>query len=85
MEHKLLSVWHQNFSTKFILEALVGFGNLFFPGQAGQNPVYYGAIKIVRYSRLFEMDSQIKEVLEHYGRTRTVFEIKQKERQLNIL
>ena len=42
-----------------------------------RHSVIYVCFKVLRYGRLFEMDSQIAEILEYYGQAKTVFEIKQ--------
>ena len=49
-----------------------------------QNSLYYLMFKIPRYSRLFEIDNQISEILEYYGQTKTVFDIKKMRKSLNI-
>ena len=40
--------------------------------------------KIPRYGRLFEIDSQIEEIIEYYGQQKTVFEIKRIEHYLGM-
>jgi hypothetical protein len=55
----------------------------FPPGQA--KGTTYGMFKLVRYLRLFEMDGQIQDILDFYSNTRTVFEIKQMKRSLDII
>ena len=45
----------------------------------------YCIFKIFRYFRLFEIDGQIEESLEHQANSKTVFEIKKIERNMQIL
>ena len=40
---------------------------------------------MARYTRLFEIDNQINEILEFYGQSKTVFDIKRMRKQLNII
>ena len=41
--------------------------------------------KLPRYGRLFEIDNSINEILDFYGQTKTVFEIKNLRKQLSII
>ena len=38
--------------------------------------MYYSFFKLPRYGRIVEMQNQIGEILEFYGSSKTVFEIK---------
>ncbi len=40
------------------------------------NALFYGLFKLPRYTRLFEMDGQISEIIEFYKDKKPVFEIK---------
>jgi len=84
LEHRLLAVVKQNISTKIFLEAFISFGLFFFEEEYMTNPMIYGSIKILRYGRLFELDSQIQEIIEINGKESTVFEIKQMEKKFDI-
>ncbi len=57
LKPKIVSVVQQNFSFKMVLELFIGFGQHLVPWSLGLNPVFYTSIKILRYGRLFEMDS----------------------------
>ena len=83
-EKRLSVVISQNISFKFWIEIIVSFGPLFF-GVAQMDSLTYATFKIPRYLRLFEMDGQIDEILEYYGEQKTVFEIKQMKRVLDIV
>lgn len=67
LEHRLSAVFLQNISTKLFIEIIVGFGPLMVFDMSQINTMYYAAFKVPRYSRLFEMDGQIAEILEYYG------------------
>ena len=41
--------------------------------------------KLPRYGRLFEIDNSINEILDYYGATKTVFEIKNLRKRLAIV
>jgi len=84
MEKHILATIKQNLSAKFFLEALVSFGPMFLDLSYQLNPLVYGTVKLVRYGRLFEMDSQCKEIIEHSGRDKTVFELKQMQKDFDI-
>ena len=84
LEHKLYAVVMTNMSFKFWLEIFIGFGPIAFSNFMELKSYYYSCFKIPRYSRLFEMDAQITDILEYYGQSRTVSEIKQMERALDI-
>ena len=76
LEHRLSHVLYQNISPKFFLEIFMSLAPLFVY-DVDPGAVVYVCCKLPRYSRLFEMDSHIAEILEFYGQSRTVFEIKQ--------
>ena len=42
------------------------------------------SLKLPRYSRLLEMENSIDEILEYYGQTKTVFDIKRMRKSLGI-
>ena len=76
LEHRLSHVLYQNISSKFFLEIFMSFAPLLVY-KYYRHSVIYVCFKVLRYGRLFEMDSQIAEILEYYGQAKTVFEIKQ--------
>ena len=45
----------------------------------------YMIFKLPRYGRLFEIDNSINEILEYYGQSKTVFEIKNLRKRLAII
>ena len=67
LEHRIGATILQNLSTKFFLEIIMSFGPLFIFDLDNMNSLYYALFKIPRYSRLFEIDGQIAEILEYYG------------------
>ena len=67
LEHRILKVIQNNISTKFFFEIFIGFGPMFFFDVSNINTLFYALFKIPRYSRLFEIDGQIAEILEYYG------------------
>ena len=84
LEHKLYAVILANISLKFFLEIFISFAPIAMRSYYDSKSKVYSLYKIVRYIRLFEMDGQIAEILEFYGQSRTVFEIKQMKRTLDI-
>ena len=48
------------------------------------NALFYGLFKLPRYTRLFEMDGQISEIIEFYKDKKTVFEIKRMQYWLDV-
>jgi hypothetical protein len=59
------------------MEIFISFGHLiFFRLFDDRNSVIYGMLKFLRYGRLFELDTQIENILEYYGQFMTVFESK---------
>ena len=84
IETNVSKVISQNLSAKFFIEAIVSFGPLYFE-QENLNTIIYTMFKIPRYTRLFEIDGQIQDILDFYSQTRTVFEVKQMEKSLNVL
>ena len=66
-----------NIDNKIFMEIFISFGHLiFFKLLGNRNSVIYGILKFLRYGRLFELDAQVESILDYYGQTRTVFEIK---------
>ena len=60
-------IW-TNLDSKFFMEIFISFGHLiFFRLLDYRNSVIYGILKFLRYGRLFELDSQIENILEYYG------------------
>ena len=45
---------------------------------------HFAIIKLIRYSRLFEMDSTISDIIEKQAQTKTVYEVKQIERMFDL-
>lgn len=84
LEHRLYAVILANISFKFFLEIFISFGPIALSSYYDYKSSVYAIMKVVRYLRLFEMDGQIAEILEFYGQSRTVFEIKQMKRTLDI-
>lgn len=76
LEHRLYAVILANISLKFFLEIFISFAPIAMKEYYDSKSKVYAIYKIVRYLRLFEMDGQIAEILDYYGMTRTVFEIK---------
>ena len=56
LEHRLSHVLYQNISSKFFLEIIISTVPLIVYA-FDQNSLYYAFFKILRYARLFEMDS----------------------------
>ena len=50
-----------------------------------RSAMIYCIFKIFRYFRLFEIDGQIEEILEYQANSKTVFEIKKIERNMQIM
>jgi hypothetical protein len=72
LETRLLPVIQQNFSSRFVMELIVSFGptcflSLYKEPPLAVNTIEYMFFKIPRYGRLFEIDSQIEEIIEYYG------------------
>lgn len=89
LETRLLPVIQQNFSSRFVMELIVSFGptcflSLYKEPPLAVNTIEYMFFKIPRYGRLFEIDSQIEEIIEYYGQQKTVFEIKRIEHYLGM-
>ena len=77
LEPKVTNVIWTNLSPKFFMEIFISFGHLiFFRLFDDRNSVMYGMLKFLRYGRLFELDTQIENILEYYGQFMTVFESK---------
>jgi hypothetical protein len=57
---------------------------MFLKEPDGINSLYYSFFKIPRYSRLFEIDAQIKSIITYYKEIMTVFEIKSLKYKLDI-
>ena len=83
-EHRLSHVIYQNLSAKFFVEILIIACPIIL-NYFNENSLYYLGFKILRYSRLFEIDNQISEILDFYGQSKTVFDIKRMRKQMNIL
>ena len=49
------------------------------------SPIMYFLFKIPRYVRIFEMQSQVADILEYYSHVWTVFEIRKMQHNLDIL
>ena len=60
----------------FFLEIAITVVPLYFHYRQPMTSFVFALIKLVRYSRLFEMDSTIAEIIEKHAVTRTVHEIK---------
>jgi len=65
-EHRLSHVIYQNISIKFFLEILMIVCPLILY-EFNDNSLYYLLFKLPRYSRIFEIDNQISEIVEYYG------------------
>ena len=65
-ETRLYNVIYSNLSAKLFIEIIVGFGP-YMVGIAEMHTMHYFFFKVVRCSRLFEIDNQINEVIEYYG------------------
>ena len=74
-EHRLSHVIYNNLSAKFFLELVIVAGPIILQ-QFNDNSLYYFLFKIPRYTRAFEINNQISEVLEYYGQSKTVFDLK---------
>ena len=57
LEHRLYAVIMQNVSAKLFLEIFIGLGPFFFEQQLDGKSANYAMFKIIRYLRLFEIDS----------------------------
>lgn len=80
----LWAIIQKNYEHKFILEIIVSIGP-FFLNTTDLNSLVYAAFKIPRYIRLFELDSQIQEIVEYLEGTRSYNERKSIERTLDVL
>lgn len=60
-------VMFANISPKLFVEMLIGFGPILLADMTLSKSYWYALYKIPRYSRLFEMDGQIAEILDFYG------------------
>ena len=69
-ETRLYNVIYSNVSSKIFIEIIVGFGP-YMVGIEEMHTLAYFAFKVLRCSRLFEMDNQINEIIEYYGQTAT--------------
>jgi hypothetical protein len=67
MEHRLYAVIFANISPKLFLEFLIGFGPIMVTDMTVTKSMWYALFKIPRYSRLFEIDGQIADILDFYG------------------
>ena len=74
-EHRLSHVLWANISFKFFMEIILVAAPLILY-QFNKNSLFYLLIKLPRYSRIFEIATQISEILEYYGQHKTVFDIK---------
>lgn len=83
-ETRLWAVLQKNYEHKFILEIVASFGPLFLD-TTNLNSILYALFKVPRYFRLFELDSQIQEIIEYLEGTRSYNERKSIERTLEIL
>ena len=83
-EKKISAVIYKNFSSAFYFEIIYSFGPLFFDVDHIDS-LYYFLFKFPRYNMLFDMSHIINRTLEYYLRNWTVFEIKNKVEQFNIL
>ena len=84
IETSMTEVIKQNISTKVFIELIVSFGP-FYLDLKDVDTFIYIAFKIPRYTRLFEMDGQIQDILDYYSQILTVFEIKKIEKTLNLM
>ena len=84
MEHRLYAVFFANISHDLFIEMFIGFGPIVWWDMTVFKSYWYALFKIPRYSRLLEMDGQISDILDFYGHSKTVFEIKKLERRLEI-
>jgi len=85
LEPSVFKVVKQNLSFKIFLEAFISFGPLALPMRWQEDPVIYLGCKMLRYGRLFEMDTQVKEILDHYGEGKSAVEIKVMEGKFDLL
>lgn len=88
LETNVFKVIQNNISYVFFLELLISFGpdiayKWFFPSiflepeDLQQYPSMVSFLfKVFRYIRIFEIENQIKEILDYYSKEWTVFEIK---------
>jgi len=76
IEHRLHAVILNNISYNLFLEVLISLVPLFMHIKSPIHSFYYALIKLVRYGRLFEMDTTLSNILEIQARTKTVFEVK---------
>lgn len=77
MEHRLYMVIWNNLTSKVFIESMISFGPMYLLHYYKiRNTMYYSFFKLPRYGRIVEMQNQIGEILEFYGSSKTVFEIK---------
>ena len=76
LEHKLHAVILNNLSLNFFLEIAITVIPLYFHYRSPMTSFTFGLIKLVRYGRLFEMDSTIADLIEKQAETKTVYELK---------
>lgn len=84
IEHRLHSVILNNISFKMFLEVFISIAPFTFREDNKITGYYYAVFKIARYSRLFEMDAQITNIIEHQASSKTVFELKQMEKAFDL-
>jgi len=82
MENKLYVVILNNLSSKIFTELFISLAPLLLHEIKGY---LYALLKIVRYGRMFEMDTCIAHYMVKKAMTNTVFEVKQLERTFDIL
>ena len=75
VDTRLFEVIKKNYDYKFLLEIIVSIGPLFLD-TSHMNSLIYAAFKIPRYARLFEIDSQIQEIMEYYADSWSLYEKK---------
>ena len=84
-EYRLYAVLLNNISFKFFLEIFITVAPIVLQNVYHRKSVIYALFKVVRYVRLFEIDGQVADILEYHAQSKTVFEIKQMKRTLDIL
>lgn len=83
-ETSLWNVIQKNYENKFLLEILISFGPLLLD-TSNMNSIIYALFKFPRYFRLFEIDSQIGDIMEYYEDTHNYDEKKSFKHTLTTL
>lgn len=84
-EKRLINVILHNLDYKFYFELVISFGplwlhSIFVEEHLFDRNIIYGSFKLTRYTRLFEMDGQIADILDYYRASKTEFEVKRLKR-----